>query len=208
MPEWCNKSCSAWQVALMSQIKSNTTAVHCISWFPVTQLLFYLTRNLRRVSEGDVQTHSTASTPSECSWMSSAPNTVSRWERFFASSSPLLLISSHSWVIWPKAEHTSRRTLHLGVKKPNVWWYTGRKQSRIWNSVITTVYYLYNTNTRQKQTYCFGAAGSFENFTAIYKKKRWGKSVSRDREFSNAVSTAGSYCLKASFQTFLVLFAW
>ncbi len=47
-------------------------------------------------------TYKTAKTPREWSWMSNAPRTVSRWERFLARSSPLLLISSHSWVIWPE----------------------------------------------------------------------------------------------------------
>lgn len=50
----------------------------------------------RKEIEMEHATYSTASTPKECSWMSNAPSTVSRWDRFLASSSPLLLINSHS----------------------------------------------------------------------------------------------------------------
>lgn len=61
-------------------------------------------------NRGKLLTHSTASTPRECSWMSKAPSTVSRWDRFLASSSPLLLINSHSWVIWPGRRGERRLT--------------------------------------------------------------------------------------------------
>ena len=80
---------------------------------------FFLT-TVKGASVSKQGTYSTASTPRECSWMSKAPSTVSRWDRFLASSSPLLLINSHSWVIWPRGGEGGRQRWNDNKKREKV----------------------------------------------------------------------------------------